>query len=72
MQSSATAGEALERAEKGDFDLVISDLRLPDMSGLDLLRKWRQTAPETHFIVMSAYGDIETAVEAMKLGADDT
>ena len=41
------------------------------MSGLDLLRKCREATPQTHFIVITAYGDVETAVEAVKLGADD-
>jgi len=71
VQSSGTVAEALLQTEKGDFDLVISDLRLPDMSGLDLLRKCREATPQTHFIMITAYGDVETAVEAVKLGADD-
>ena len=71
VQSSGTVAEALLQLEKGNFDLVISDLRLPDMSGLDLLRKCREATPQTHFIMITAYGDVETAVEAVKLGADD-
>jgi DNA-binding NtrC family response regulator len=71
VRSGGTAAEALLQLEKGNFDLTICDLRLPDMSGLDLLRKCRETTPRMHFIMISAYGDIETAVEAVKLGADD-
>ena len=71
VRSGGTAAEALLQLEKGNFDLTICDLRLPDMSGLDLLRKCRETTPQMHFIMISAYGDIETAVEAVKLGADD-
>ena len=71
VRSGGTAAEALLQLEKGNFDLMICDLRLPDMSGLDLLRKCRETTPQMHFIMISAYGDIETAVEAVKLGADD-
>jgi DNA-binding NtrC family response regulator len=71
VRSSPTAAEALPQLEKGNFDLMICDLRLPDMSGLDLLRKCRQISPQMHFIMITAYGDVETAVEAVKLGADD-
>ena len=66
-----TAEEALLELEKGGFDLVISDLRLPGMSGLDLLRRAREKLPDACFIMMTAYGEIETAVEAVKLGAGD-
>ncbi len=71
VRRSGAAAEALLELEKGNFDLMICDLRLPDMSGLDLLRKCRETLPQMHFIMITAYGDIETAVEAVKLGADD-
>ena len=71
VQSGGTVAEGLAQLEKGTFDLVISDLRLPDRSGLELLRKCRETSPQTHFIMITAYGDVETAVEAVKLGADD-
>ena len=52
-------------------DIVISDLRLGEMSGLDLLRRWKERQPDTPFIVITAYGDVPSAVEAMKLGAAD-
>lgn len=55
--------------EKG-FDLVISDLKMEKaLSGLDLLRSVKETAPQTIFIIMTAFGTIENAVEAMRLGA---
>src|SRR5687768_8122738 len=51
--------------------LVISDLKMGVRSGIDLLRTWRNRRPETPFIIVTAYGDVESAVTAMKLGACD-
>lgn len=52
-------------------DLVISDLRMGEASGLDLLRYWEQRHPGTPFILVTAYGDVDSAVNAMKLGASE-
>ncbi len=52
-------------------DLVISDLRMGETSGVELLRLWKKRQPATPFILITAYGDVESAVEAMKLGAED-
>ena len=52
-------------------DLLISDLRMPDMSGVDVLRAGKQLDPELSAIVVTAYASTETAVEAMRLGACD-
>ena len=52
-------------------DLVVSDLRMGENSGIDLLRHWKARRPRTPFIMVTAHGDIESAVEAMKLGAED-
>jgi len=62
--------EALAHVDRA-IGLVISDLRLGRESGVDLLRDWRLLRPETPFIVVTAYGDVESAVAAMKLGAAD-
>ena len=53
------------------IDLVVSDLRLGKQSAIDLLRDWHSRHPETPFILMTAYGDVDSAVTAMKLGAED-
>ena len=52
-------------------DLVISDLRMGKKSGTDLLRNWKQNRPEVPFIMVTAFGEVDSAVEAMKLGAED-
>jgi two-component system NtrC family response regulator len=69
--SAATAEDALSSLEKSPHDLVITDLHLPGLSGIDLLKKSRLEYPETAVIVMTAFGTIQTAVEAMKAGAYD-
>ena len=54
-----------------DIDLVISDLRMGATSGVELLRHWKRRRPSTPFILLTAFGDVGTAVEAMKMGAED-
>jgi len=63
--------EAIEKIEKDVFDLVLTDLKMPEMDGLELLKTIKGTRPEVMVIMMTAYGSIETAVEAMKIGAND-
>ena len=63
--------EALELIHKQNVDIVISDMKLPEMSGIELLRKIKKTQPQIEVIMMTGYGSIETAVEAMKLKAFD-
>jgi two-component system response regulator AtoC len=68
----ATTGEqALELLESLQPDVVFADVRLPGMSGLDLLKRIREFDPVMPVVVLTAYGSIEGAVEAMKLGAFD-
>ncbi len=63
--------QALERFKAEPFDLVISDLKMPKMDGLRLLEAIRQHNPQAAVILMTAYGTIETAVEATRKGAQD-
>ena len=64
---AGTAAEALEQA--GGVDLILLDFKLPDGDGLSVLQRVKQTSPDTLVILMTAYSTIESAVEAMKLGA---
>lgn len=63
--------QALAAVNAAHFDLVLTDLRMPRKDGLELLRELRQRGENVPVIVLTAYGTIETAVEAMKLGAAD-
>lgn len=63
--------QALQLFRKEPFDIVLTDLRMPKMSGMELLSRLRQIQPSVIVVVMTAYGDIETAVSAMKEGAFD-
>lgn len=62
---------ALEELRRTRYAILVADIRLPDMSGIDLLRQAREIAPETSVIVITAYGSVDTAIKAMKLGASD-
>lgn len=63
--------EGAEKGVTGRFDVIVLDLKLPDCSGIDVLKKIRKGNPETAVIMMTAFSSIETAIEAMKLGAHD-
>jgi two-component system NtrC family response regulator len=72
VTSTAADGvEALGFLERNPQDLVLTDLRMPGMSGLDLLKRIKEEYPEVIVLVITAFGTIESAVEAMKLGAFD-
>ncbi len=67
----SSAKEALELLQTKDFDLILSDLRMPGMDGMEFLKKIRELDKNHTVIVMTAYGSMETAIEAMKNGAYD-
>src|SRR4030066_1266719 len=71
VEVAQNGAETIEKIEKDVFDLVLTDLKMPEMDGLELLKNIKGTRPEVMVILMTAYGSIETAVEAMKMGADD-
>jgi two-component system response regulator PilR (NtrC family) len=66
-----TATQAVLALEGDEYDLVISDIRMPEMSGLELLERVRDLCPETPIVLITAHGTAESAVEAMKHGAYD-
>jgi ActR/RegA family two-component response regulator len=68
----AGTGElALKAFKQKRFDLLVADLRLPDIDGMEVIKRVKQEKPETEIIVITGYGTTATAVEAMKLGVHD-
>jgi DNA-binding response OmpR family regulator len=63
--------EALAKLKEKEFGLILLDFRMPGMDGMEVLRQVREIRPDIHVIMITAYGTIELAVEAMKLGAVD-
>ena len=68
---AATGREAADRFVKGGIDAVLTDMRLPDLGGLDLVAIFTETRPEVPVIVMTGYGSVDNALEAMRRGAKD-
>ncbi len=69
-----TAGDgisALDELRKQDVQIVLTDIRMPKMDGLELLRRGREIAPDAFFIVMTAFGSMDTAIDALRSGATD-
>ncbi len=69
--TTANAHDALEIVRDSDLDLVITDMKMPDMNGMEVLEECKKIQPELPVIIMTAYATIETAVEAMKKNAYD-
>jgi DNA-binding NtrC family response regulator len=63
--------EALAKLRDTDFGLVLLDLRMPGMDGMEVLRKLRKDRPDVRVVIITAYGTVASAVDAMKLGAVD-
>ena len=71
VETAASGEEALERLAQGGYGLMLLDLRMPGLDGMEVLRQVSQQRPEIKVIIITAYGSIDLAVEAMKLGAVD-
>src|SRR3954465_9399440 len=69
--TAGSGGEALDIIRRESIWVLLTDLMMPGMSGMDLLRAAKSVAPETETVLMTAYGTVENAVEAMKQGAYD-
>jgi DNA-binding NtrC family response regulator len=71
VSTAGTGREGLRMLREGFAELVLVDLKLPDANGIDVLRKVKEATDDTIVVVITAYGEVDTAVEAMKLGAYD-
>jgi len=71
VDTAASAEEALSLFEKNTYHLVISDIRMPGMSGLELLKEIKRRDPNTQVVIMTSYASMETAIEALRNGAYD-
>jgi DNA-binding NtrC family response regulator len=70
-ESAGDGAQALDLARQQSFDLCLSDIRMPAMTGMELLAHLAEASPETMFMLMTAYGGLDSAVEALRLGAVD-
>lgn len=71
VEEAADGLEGFEMIENSDYDLVLCDIKMPKMDGIEVLEKALSLKPETPFIMISGHGELETAVQAMRLGAFD-
>jgi len=71
IDTAINGEEALAKLKEKDFSLILLDLKMPGMDGMEVLRKLRKIRPDIKVIIITAYGTIDSAVEAMKLGAVD-
>ncbi|MCK5092111.1 MAG: sigma-54-dependent Fis family transcriptional regulator, partial [Gammaproteobacteria bacterium] len=71
VEDVGSGEEAMGRLDSGDIDIVISDIKMPGMSGIDLMKQAHDAGIESTFLLMTAFASVDTAIEAMKLGAFD-
>lgn len=71
LETAKNGSEAVKKLQNGSFDLVLADLVMPDITGIDLLKKIKEEWTETEVIIITGYGTVKTAVDALKYGAYD-
>ena len=71
VETASSGFEALEKFKSEQFSMVITDLKMPEMSGMEVLDEIKKLSPQIPVIMITAYGTINNAVEAMKEGASD-
>src|SRR6476620_11644457 len=71
IRTAMNGRQALDALAAETADVIISDVKMPDMDGIEMLRAVRETQPDLGVILMTAFASVETAREAFKLGADD-
>src|SRR5512142_2285941 len=68
---AATGSEVVEQMKSGSPDLVIMDVRMPELDGIEALQKVKSLSPRTNVLIMTAFGSSNAAIKAMELGAFD-
>lgn len=71
IETASSASQGLEKFNREHYDVVVSDIRLPDGDGLEMLVQFKTTYPDTEVILITGHGNIDNAVEAMRIGAYD-
>src|SRR3990170_782633 len=71
VDTATEGGEAIEKFSEKRFDMVITDVRMVNSNGIQVLKEIKKRSPDTPVVLITAYGTIDNAVEAMKLGAFD-
>src|SRR4030065_99022 len=71
VEQAGDGETALEKLSRGDVDIALCDIKLPGLSGIDLLRQARAAGMDTAFIMMTAFASVDTAIEGIKAGAAD-
>jgi FixJ family two-component response regulator len=71
VRTSRTAGDALEILKEGGFDVLMTDLKMPEMDGLQTMKAMKEIDPDLSMIMFTAYSTVDSAVSAMKMGAVD-
>ncbi|MGD9489820.1 MAG: sigma-54-dependent transcriptional regulator [Calditrichaceae bacterium] len=70
-QAVSNGKEALDLVKETDFDIVITDLKMPELDGMELLKQCQRLCPQTSLIIITAHGSLESAIEALRAGAYD-
>ncbi|RRJ85267.1 sigma-54-dependent transcriptional regulator [Aestuariirhabdus litorea] len=71
VDTAGSGTEALEKLSSGEFDVAVSDIRMPDITGIEVVDRAREKGIETCFLMMTAFASVNTAIEAMRAGAYD-
>lgn len=71
VHTAASGEEALEMMQRQDYDVVLTDIRMPGLTGVDLLARVKEQAPDAVVILLTGYASLETAIESLRLGAHD-
>jgi DNA-binding NtrC family response regulator len=71
VRSAADGDEAISDLEKNTYDLVLLDIKMPRMTGFEVLKHLKQKHPRTKVVMLTGFADLKNAIESKKLGADD-